>query len=1175
MKESGIIKWFDTSKGFGVIITPTNGEYFIHKSNIQDKSLELTPKTPVVFKPDFEKNKKTAKNCNPPKNTDDLFTILLLSGNNQTVSIKTKIKGTSRWGNPYIRDEFISYNVVEISLNYIFNKKSESDLFALVTDAYIQIKDTIGKFDYNNLFQVITKHINQLQIEDSSQFIDKCYRFFGENLSEGILFSIWKSKNFHFISKSEFEDYEIPEKILLQNVKNLTVDDLERIKEYEDGDNSCYKIVIEKIKEISNQTPFDTIIETYKFIEVVKDNSKKERLLDDLNEILYKNSLNEINVRLNELPPISDKTILSKYNNLKQLIPTEISEKQKVELSKIISETIINKSSELVKTDLWLSGYIDKIENTQIVELLCNENIQINDKLKAIEKTHNSDQIILILEGLLDKQKSQEIFELIEQFVKQENELGYYFELKSAIETGDFGDDKIGYNLLKTFQTIIKEKTTKEEQTKLFFEGWLDNYPPDYILFIAQNLTEEELRKILKNNYTEGDYLFKLLETKSNEISNKETNWFLKLSQEFLSIEDFEKIDNLLIDQTTDEIWFKLWENKATKILRKEYLVDYLDDEQSKYKKIHKWINSDIISKEKISEFLYEKLEQKTDITDRIEFYTAFNIIQKLIELDSKWADGISSLKNNFFNLLLWHLDITNNFDFDTLKGKFIYFKPIDQVYIFKRLFYLKHTKKIDFTFKELDEIVRADVDLFLTNEKINNDFVLDISTHILIEAIKSYQTKNNFLFESDLILKDLKNNSRKKFKIENYFEDCPGRLTADWNWKTNGNIKKNSFPNDNERFYYSIEFETAFPREGNNYYGSYTYFEKNPMFETLKDDVKKITGRKWNPDKKHWGVPSSSESEVFEFAKRYRFFIDLGNKKHYDNNTHLVEYSRDEKPIGISFCEGRKSNKKHNKLNCEFWWCTNQPCFQFAEIDHLSDNFSIPNDANKKRWEYYKLIDILRVLNINTDEKKETPVDFIPDGNYYKFIGHINAFNRLIDKLYCHSCDELLYPTETSHFALYRDTKFHCVNDNCSEHNKTIYLNHCLNGECNNIIDSRISKTCNNGLYICDSCGSCCSDAMFRRRLDNLKLVGSYTHPELVRNVQEENGHLEKAEYYCFKCKGMMMEINDKKYECKSCNVSYDLKNFKWLDRKWNKKNQRRSDYPIYRRNDDYNEPF
>lgn len=1164
MKKSGIIKWFDESKGFGIIGTPTNEEYFLHKSNLISKPIELHPKTPVIFIPDFERDKKTAKECHLPENVDDLITVLMLIGKTQTVSIKTKIKGTSRLGNPYVRNEFKSFNVFEVSIKQIFNKKSKDELFDLIKNSYIKIKDTYDKFDYNIFFQIITKQINQLQIENAHQLIDKLYQFFGENLSEDILFSVWKNKNFHFIGKYDFEDYEISEKILLQNVSNITIENLSRIQKYESGNEICFNIVTAKIKDITNQTPSNLIKEAYNLLEYIKSLSKKEKLRSTLNNVLYERMLEEITVALNDLPKITDKIILSKYNKLEQLIPTEITESQKIKLSEIISKNIIDKSTEQVKIDLWLSDYISEIKNSQIVEFLYNENNELNDKLKVLSKIHISDNISFILEQLLEKQISEKIFELIEQFIKKENNLGYHFELKTVRNSKNFSDDKIGYKLLKKFKKIVTVKTSKEERANLFFKGWLDNYPSDYILYIVKELTEDKLIKVLNNKTTNEEYKFKLLEAKCKEISDDETNWFLQLCQKFLLDKDFEKIDRQIIKSLSNESWFELWKGKATKVLRKEYLIEYFNKNQSNYNEVFNWINYDIISEEKIGEILFEKLNLGKEITDRIEFYTAFNIIQKLIEIDLKWVDKILSLNNNFYNLLLWHIGYNDEFDFKTLKGKFIYFNPSDQVYIFKRLFYLKHIGKINFTFEELDEIVRADVDLFLINEKFNNDFVLDISTHIIIEAIKSSQSKNSFLFESDLILKDLQNNSSKKFKIENYFEECPGRLIADWNWNTNGKIEKIVFPNDNNRFYYAIKFEAAFLKEGENYYGSYTYFKKNPLFEILKEDVKKISGRKWNADKKYWRVPSSSKNEVFEFAKKHKFFIDLGDKKNYDNNTHLVEYKRDDIPNGIRFCEGRKSNKKHNTLKNEFWWCANQPCFQFAEIDYLSDDFLNKKEEDKKIWEYYKFIDILRILKINTDEHKEAPADFIPDGHYYKFIGHINAFNRLLDKLYCHKCKELLYPTETSHFALYRVTKFHCENENCSEYKKPIYLNHCLNGECNNIIDSRISKTCENGLYICNECGSCCSNSMFKRQLDKLKLVGGYIHPGLIKNIQEENGHLEKAEYYCYKCGGMMTEINKKKYKCYNCNVTYDLEKFKWLERKWVKKNQRRKDYPV-----------
>lgn len=1173
-KVNGIIKWFDDSKGFGVVEVPKDGEYFLHRSNLLSREIDLEVGTPVIFIPDFEKNKRTAKECHFPENADDLCTILQLMDENPTVRIKTKIKGISKWGKRYVKDEFINYNVFLISLRFLLNEKSNDEIYEIITAAYLKLKNNTDKFNCNSFFRTITQEISQLQIDDVLQLNDKLFNFYGENLSEDVLFSIWKTKNFKYIGKSNYDDYEIPAGLLLQNSENLTDLDLRRVQNYENGDETCFKIVNEKIKDISNEISSLDIVDLYKYIEFVKSNSRKEKLNLALNELLYEKLIVEITNALNELPEISNKYILSRYDELNQLIQSKLNESQRENLSKIIADRIIDKSTEQVQVDLWLLDYLSEIETSQIIGFLQNEDISLDDRLKGLSKVYDSDTISFILQQLIEQQNTEKIFELIEHFIRKENDLGSSFKLED--KTDDFNQSKIGYKLLKNFEAIILSTATKEEQANLFFKGWLDNYPPDYLLYISSQLTADDLRRVFNNDKTNEEFRFKLLENKCKGISNVELSWFLKLCHEFLSEDRFNCIDIQLNEQISGGDWFELWQNKLTRVLRKEFLLEYFDEDLRKYNRILNWINDEILTKDLICDFFYEKLEWSKNISNRREFYTAFNIIQYLIRIKSHAQEIILSFDNQFFNLLLWHLGEDVTFDFQELKGKFIYFNPNDQVNIFKRLFYLKHIGEIDFTVEELDEIVRADVDLYLSNEKFKNDFVLDISTHVLIEAIKSYQSKNNFLFESDLILKDLKNNSSKRFKLEQYFEECPGRLIANWDWKTNGKIRKIAFPNDKERFYYSIEFESGSRIESHNHYKTYTYFEKNPLFDTLKEDVKKITGRKWNSEKKYWGVPSSSSKEVFEFAKRHRFFIDLGDRKHYDNNTHLVEYSRDDKPSGVDFCEGRKSNKEHDKLKCDFWWCTNQPCFEFAEVDRLSKKKSIQNVPNAFKglfktktkpieiWNYYKLIDILRILEINVDERKEATEDLIDDGNYYKFIGHINAFNRLVNKLYCHECNELLYPTETSHFALYRDTKFHCENGKCTEYKKVVYLNHCLNGECNNIIDSRVSKSCDNGLYICDSCGTCCSDSMFKRRLDKLKLVGGYIHEGLLRSVQEERGHLEKAEYYCYKCEGMMTEINEKRFECTNCKVSYDLKDFKWIDRKWVKKTQRRRDYPV-----------
>lgn len=747
---------------------------------------------------------------------------------------------------------------------------------------------------------------------------------------------------------------------------------------------------------------------------------------------------------------------------------------------------------------------------------------------------------------------------------------GNFYELKKVLNEHPtfINEITLGY-----WRQDFTEVITKFASIDLTLELWQSNIIQNienYILFNLEKFKTKHFEIVIRNQSISKELKHKILDI---NLFNNHFEFVLSSSQKFYP-ELHSRYDTLVFEKIEHSTYFELWRKGYGKILPIEYLIDYFDIELKKYIEINSWISQGIIQKEEILSVLVKILQKISSVSNRNDFYTKYNCIKKYSLLNEGDIDDILALHDSFNSLIIWHLGLNEAFDLNLLKKKFVYFNPDDQVYIFKRLFYLKHIKQIDFTFDDLDKILRADVDLFLLNEQFNNDFVLDISTHTIIEGIKRFQTKGNFLFESDLILKDLKNNTNKKFKIENYFEKCNGRMTAEWNWNSKGKIKEVKFPNNPNLFYYSIDFPSSFEAKGRNYYGTYTYREKNPNFEFLKDEIKKLPKAKWNPDEKHWGVPSAYKNEVFIFAQKNRFFIELENKKHYDNNLHLVEYSKNNKdgeanlPNGLCFCEGRKSKIPHAKFNKEFWWCVNEPCFLNNETNHLDSQFIKEVVENKKEWEYYTLLDILRILEINLDEHKTNPVDYVKDGHYYKFIGHINAFNRLVEKLYCLECSELLYPTESSHFALYRDVRFHCENEKCNKYKKVVYLNRCLNGECSNIVDSRVSKQCSLKLFICDICGTCCSFDMFKRRLENLKLVGGYIHPELVENVELQKGHLERAEYYCYKCKKMTTELDENHYKCLDCNIEYNLQKYKWLSKKWTMKYYRRKDYPSQNRN-------
>jgi hypothetical protein len=81
---------------------------------------------------------------------------------------------------------------------------------------------------------------------------------------------------------------------------------------------------------------------------------------------------------------------------------------------------------------------------------------------------------------------------------------------------------------------------------------------------------------------------------------------------------------------------------------------------------------------------------------------------------------------------------------------------------------------------------------------------------------------------------------------------------------------------------------------------------------------------------------------------------------------------------------------------------------------------------------------------------------------------------------------------------------------------------------------------------------------------LSNFQNEGGYIHADLIFNVKEKNGHLEKKEYYCYKCSGMMREKSNDCFSCNDCNTFYDLTKFRWLSRKWTQVHRRREDFQV-----------
>jgi cold shock CspA family protein/ribosomal protein L37AE/L43A len=1122
----GLVKWFDADKGFGVVGTPNGEEYFLHINSFTSKPEKIFKGTPITFSPktDKAKSRNSANNSRLVGIAEDWKTILSYLGKSDAVRIEVEITGRNRFGNKYHRKETQSFSLLGISLKFFFNDKNEEAISNFIIDYFDNDLDPKLFISYCELIEDrLTKHFSS---DISSNILDRVFSHFGKNMNEELFFNVWKQKNFKYISYNEMDDYEISENILKAYIKEIGKAELNRILKFSFGPEFCSYYVNNKFSNLDILTSME-IKELYQFIEFEAETEREKR--KHQMDILYVQKIEtELTEKANELDTIVNNDDFNNYNRLLQLITSELDDIHKVKITEEIHQIIVKKSSDEYKAELWVKGIIKDISFEFIKKLFFDEDTQSDKRISILAKLE-TDQQFELLKTYSDEYNTEIAFELLEGLLKRINSLDY-LEFLDVLFDDEFWKDKKGNELLTLFNNYIDAQSLDEQKYELFMKGYVKNVPLNIVRQNLHRLEKEGCNKIFKS-ISENELFIRDILTEKLKLENTDSlSWLYDLAIEYLDPDNYNSFDEYTNNSIEESEYFKLWEKGKAKIFPQKHISEFLLDKYENYAQIKKWIESKATTIDKVSDFLISYILRNELVTDRIVFYKQMNYIKYLLLLDDSYLDKIKQIKSDFYNLILWVIEKDNFFDFELLKQKFIYFAPDDQVRIIKKLFLLKAKGQFDLTIEKLNELTRFDLDLYKINLEYNPELLIDISTDLVIKVLLSYQQNKRFFVESELlkvILDDLKPDKTRRFKLSNYFEKCLGRETAKFDWSREGEISKMNF-GINE-FYYAISFSTGETKWVNDRRGGREVYSSNLNFENLKEAVKKIPGVKWEPNKKHWCVPSQYETEVLKFAGEHRFFLNLEGSN-YSNNIHLAEFKREEIPNGILFCEGRLANKPHEMFKKEFWWCGGQPCFSKCETIHKADE-----------WEKYTLLDFCEILGLNTDEINKMG-DYIPKGHYYQFISLINRFNRLLEKLYCQECNHILYPSDfgIGHFAAHSVVRFQCRNEACST-NDEIYLNHCLNGQCNCIIDSRVSRQCDNGLFICNNCGSCCSHKMLERRLSNLKLTGGYVHDNLVKSVNEKLGHLERGEYFCYKCKSEMMEISSDIYECSNCSVKYD----------------------------------
>lgn len=1127
----GLVKWFDQDKGFGVIGTPEGDDYFLHKNNFVDNPGSISRATPLVFDSliDNKKNRKSAVKARLVGEIEDWELALSYLGKSDSVNIEVEVLNQTSRGNTYHTKEEKSFSLLNLGLMQFFSTKYGNEISKIVTKYF---DDGLDLKLFTNYCERIENAIATVFPSDlSNSILDEIYCYFGKNLNKDILFQVWKDKKFRFISYEGSEDYEIPESVLNNHIDKLGLSELRRIKQFSFGSKFCteyFDSFFSKFDSLSSEQ----IDALYPIIETFDEN---EEYKAELNRLYYHKVTSQIIEKSKKLRRIKGRDELQYYLNLRTLIPNVLSDTEKDRIEVEIKSIINSRCTEDFKAELWIDGIIDNLPFETISEIFLQEDTEDEKKTAILSKLNLSQQFELIK---LESQKEgfERAFISLEDLIKQENSFGYSFKLSEKINNPGFLYGKKGYELFELFMRYFNTDCNDEEKYRLFFKGYVEEAPISVVRRNIGNLQKEECKKLIGSQSLDTSLILDVLQGVVTGDDLKGVEWVYDLASEYLGTESYNILDTSIFQSIEQVGYFTLWEKGKGKIFPGEYVQSLLNDKYESYKKLDTWVNSNLVSREEIEELLTSYLHRQVIVTDRIIFHKQFNHIKYLLESNGENLHRIKLMKNDFYEMILWFLGKEGTFDFDFLKLKFIYFLPDEQVKIVRKLFSLKANGEFDLTVEKLNDLTRFDLDLYKTSLALDSTLPIDISTDVIIKALASYQQEKRFFVETELlsvIFNDLKLDKTRRFKLSHYFEDCTGRQTAKFDWSRKGEISKIKFGVN--QFYFAISFPTGDMVTIYKRGGYRNVYQANPNFEILKDAVKTLPRVKWNPNEKHWGVPAQYESEVLAFAREHRFFLDFEGSN-YANNPHLAEFKRQDVPAGISFCEGRLSNKRDEVFNKEFYWCQGDKCYERCESIHAADD-----------WQSYTLLDFLEILNVNTDSEDNFG-NVVQKGRYYEFIGFINRFNRLLEHLYCSKCDEMLYPAESGWFTVNNVIRFKCCNSNCEESGKEIYLNHCLNGKCKSIIDSRISKRCNNDVFICESCGSCCSHAFFGRRLNSINVNDILDNPkklwaynETKHKYDNKLGHLEKGEYFCHNCGNQMNEVNSDIFHCNRCDIKYD----------------------------------
>ena len=1155
----GFVKWFSYEKGYGVIEDIDDGkEFFCHIKDLnRSVAIRLDQDTLVFYTPSFDEKRKrnTTHSIKLIENIDDLRSVLFL------------------WAEKY--SGISSKNVFFVSAINLFLQKSESssdkfineESFNELVNLLIDLSSVVDY--YVSLINIIRKAVSiRYKADKAAKLIEMIeVKLIGE-LPDRIVSEI-NEEGFSSIYASLFFCILYPFNTEKNVVSLFSKNEFHAIFE-----NLCRLIA-----DINGEPNASIIKENNKLLtqtDFFKDLAGSQ-LLFAVNRIMYEKLDAQKIIQLYKegyVTEISPQYINQHVEDLLfydfQLLfdDFQIGKNDKLEILKNkICKTFITNDVETV-WKYWDYGQEiaeDKAKWFADMSKILEEqdNLKFNDfKINSyiLGKWINYDEEFVC--SNIGKYSTNDLSNIVERYTLSDDQIEklYLYDVKYILTHGpkDYilarKNSPWGYDFYEEIKKVYSQVPRRDwiplnsdflYQTgekyvdliiRLYKDGLFYRLNDGFVIYYLDEISVNDIIDILSNENVEANQktrilkesFFKVLRSLSQEKTSS-LKCIMDESHSLLDNEWKEWYEEVVEDCSEEELFF-LWKEKITETCPYNYIKDCLLNSNKKcYEEFYGYYCNGMISKEKAKELLWLNIKSEKAIDNREEFYKRLYSIKYLLLIDDSEIEHVKEIEIDIYMVFLWYLSYTTEFKFEVLAKKFIYFDSSDQVRIIKGLFYLADKGNLSLTVEMLESIVRVDSDLYRLISQ-NHPFVpIDVSTDIVIKALANLYRKGNFSSDKDvlnIIINASQYTKKERIKIGSYFDECPGRLSYKRD-KAKTALGKISMLNSEM---YAVTVVTSITVQAySQYYGRYDKNTNNPEFQNIVNAIKTLQGSRWNPTSKIWEVPASNKEKLFEIAKQYGLIIEG------QWNYHMFTYKRETegRPSGINYCEGRPSITSSKVTDTSFLWCRNQECHQKAVECHDAGN-----------WEEYTLLDFCRILGLETDTQDQKG-RIVKYGKYLSFTSLINRANSILEHLYCRECEEMLEPVEISNYYTHLVTKFHCTNPQCNKFHESIYISKCFNWKCHGVIDERDNKKCPNNWIICPVCGSCCSNRIVAQRINNRLKLGLGPAPYLQDFINMKMGHLEKREFYCYKCGNKMESNGGSLFVCRTCGVEYNRQPF------------------------------